>query len=617
MSADGKVVTWGNSVAATPNNASHFYDVWDPALGTGAGSHERTANPHDKLFCSGQYVSPTTGEILTFGGTKYPGGSAQLGSFDPSTLTLNDVQDPMQYPRWYPTSTVLQDNRALIQGGTDIDFDGTPQVTPELYTPGTGWKTLTGASRADIYGDAGGISRWYYPRTWVQPDGQIFVINQDQMYYVDVDGNNGTGRIHNVQAWARARGVGSSAVMYAPGKILHVGGHTTSGGQASNQATVVDVTGGSPVVTPTSSMQFRREWHNATVLPDGRVLATGGSGTINEEVDVAHQPEIWDPATGNWRTLRSSATPRLYHSTSILLPDASILTAGGGEPGPQDHLSAEIFYPPYLYAGNGSPAARPAWAASPTVVPYNMQFTGVLTSAAPISRVTMVKTGSVTHSFDMEQRFIELRFSQSGSAVTIDSPANANLATPGHYMLYAIDANGVPSTAQIVRIESNVSTPNDPTPPPGWPNDPTPPPGTPVSDPPGAPTGQPSVEPPVAYVPPKLKITTRAPRVTRSGRNVTYRFNVTNRGPGRATKVTLGARLPKNWKLTRSNRRTAKFRKGKLIWRAGSIRVRTTKSVVVRFRVPKKARGRARVTAIVKGKNTVRALQRRTIRFRG
>ena len=608
VSADGKVVTWGNSTAAPPNNANHYYDVWDPSLGTGSGSHVRTANPHDKIFCSGQYVSPTTGEILTFGGTKYPGGSAQLGSFDPETLTLNDVEDPMAYPRWYPTATVLQDNRALLQGGTDVDFDGTPQITPELYTPGTGWKTLTGASRADIYGDAGGISRWYYPRTWVQPDGRIFVINQDQMYYVDVDGNNGTGRIHNVQPWTRARGVGSTAVMYAPGKILHLGGHTTGGGQASNQATVVDVTSGSPVVTPTSSMQYRREWHNATVLPDGKVLVTGGSGTINEEVAVAYQPEVWDPETGNWTTLGASVTPRLYHSTAILLPDASVLTAGGGDPGPRDHTSAEIFYPPYLYRGNGSPASRPAWSAAPTEVPYDAAFDAYLTNGSPISRVTMVKTGSVTHSFDMEQRFIELEFTQSGGTVTVESPPNPNVATPGHYMLYALDANGTPSVAQMVRVAGDIDAPNAPTSPPGIPN-----------TPPVTPTAAPGPTPPSGntYKHPRLRVTTRGPKSTRRGRKVTYRFNVNNRGPGRATKVTLAARVPKSWKLIKRNRKAVRYRKGRLIWRAGSVKVRKRKFVVVKFRVPRSARGgRVRITAAAKGKNTGRALRRRSLKIR-
>ena len=33
-----------------------------------------------------------------------------------------------------------------------------------------------------------------------------------------------------------------------------------------------------------------------------------------------------------------------------------------------------------------------------------------------IARVTLIKTGSVTHSFNMEQRFIELPFSRSGTS---------------------------------------------------------------------------------------------------------------------------------------------------------------------------------------------------------
>jgi NADPH-dependent ferric siderophore reductase len=52
----------------------------------------------------------------------------------------------------------------------------------------------------------------------------------------------------------------------------------------------------------------------------------------------------------------------------------------------------------------------------------------------------------------MNQRMNYLSFSANGSTLTVTAPANANLAPPGHYLLFVVDANGVPSVARIVRI---------------------------------------------------------------------------------------------------------------------------------------------------------------------
>jgi NADPH-dependent ferric siderophore reductase len=52
----------------------------------------------------------------------------------------------------------------------------------------------------------------------------------------------------------------------------------------------------------------------------------------------------------------------------------------------------------------------------------------------------------------MEQRFLELAFTREGNTLTVRAPANANLATPGRYMLFVIDAQGVPSVARLVSI---------------------------------------------------------------------------------------------------------------------------------------------------------------------
>ena len=79
----------------------------------------------------------------------------------------------------------------------------------------------------------------------------------------------------------------------------------------------------------------------------------------NAATGVAYTSEIFDPATNSWSTGATATRMRLYHSTSLLLPDATVITMGGGTPGPETNLNAEIYYPPYLFDGDGT-ASRAA-----------------------------------------------------------------------------------------------------------------------------------------------------------------------------------------------------------------------------------------------------------------
>jgi hypothetical protein len=158
------------------------------------------------------------------------------------------------------------------------------------------------------------------------------------------------------------------SVMFAPFKVLTV--------RADKRAQVVDISSFPPVVTDVANLNYDRIWGNATVLPDGKILVTGGSGVINELTNVAYQSEIFDPAIGTWTLGASASIPRLYHSATLLLPDGSVLTGGGGAAGPVSELNGEIYYPAYLYAqdGSGNPAPRPQIVSAPSTLQLNHNF---------------------------------------------------------------------------------------------------------------------------------------------------------------------------------------------------------------------------------------------------
>jgi WD40 repeat protein len=198
-------------------------------------------------------------------------------------------------------------------------------------------------------------------------------------------------------------------------------------------------------------MAYARRHLNATILPDGTVLVTGGtSGTgFSDEASAVHAAELWDPNTGKWSTLASNSVIRVYHSTSLLLPDGRVLHTGSGDAaGNANHFDAELFYPPYLYKGT-----RPYISQGPSTVNYTETFFVGTADPAAIARVTWIRLGSVTHAFDSNQRFNELTFVPAPGGLNVTAPASPNLAPPGHYMLFILNRNGVPSSARIIRIK--------------------------------------------------------------------------------------------------------------------------------------------------------------------
>ncbi len=461
-------------------------DVWDPAqprtlANVNAGLVANTT--YTDLFCSMQVQNPHTRATMTVGGDDGLGGNAPndaaIGVTSYSTNNGLQNEAPMNFPRWYPTGTTMPNGDIVVQGGTLRGGPGGPGVlTPEIYTPdeGTGWKTLDGATSSAAYGDGGADhpgadeNRWWYPRAFVAPgSGTLFNITGTQMYELDPAGNGGEGEltlrgtlpaaIANQGGLGNPVGATSTATMYRPGKILQVGGGwwANGGGPAGARAGfTVDITGGtaSPVITATDPMKYQRHWATSTVLPDGDVLVTGGGRENNGGGGYATNAEIWDPETGDWtEVVVPHEHARLYHSAALLLPDGRVMIGGGGAPGPRNYTDVEYYSPSYLFDGE-EPAVRPEIDA-PNRIGYDGTF-GVETTGA-VSRVTLVRNGSVTHGFNNDQSFQDLEFTQSGTGeLTVTAPQDGTYAPPGSYMLFVFDADGTPSVAKILDIDPEV-----------------------------------------------------------------------------------------------------------------------------------------------------------------
>jgi len=315
--------------------------------------------------------------------------------------------------------------------------DGAEVETPEVWT-GSGWRALTGANQALPY----------YPRAFVAPNGLVFYAGElPQTSYLDP---RGTGAWVPVATSKYGRRDYGSAVMYQPGRILIVGGSDPPDGPPTSTAEVIDLTSVAPAWRYTRSMAHARRQFNATLLPDGSVLATGGTSAagFSDPAGAVHTAEVWNAGTEVWTPLAANRVTRVYHSTTLLLPDGRVLHSGSGDGVdlPRE-LTAEIFSPPYLFRG-----PRPGIDDAPEAVAYGETFFVGTADGPRVVRATLIRLGSVTHGFDQNQRFLELSLQRAAGGLTVTAPASRSLAPPGHYLLFILDAHGVPSVGRILRI---------------------------------------------------------------------------------------------------------------------------------------------------------------------
>ncbi len=449
---DQRVLTYGSTELSgqTIQSGSFQYDVWDISAGLSGGHLTLPNVTATDLFCSSQLVLPEGGGVFIAGGDVWNTSTQRvLNSANPNTNYFNFTdntltrQNNMNRGRWYSTSTALPNGEVYIQGGSS----GTDR--PEVRRTNGTFRLLSQANTSGL--------NFMYPRNWVAPDGLIFGYDSSgKMYKVNPAGT-GTYTLLPTTLTG-SKGNDSSAAMYRPGRILQFGGN-------SNQAQIIDITGASPVVTSTGNLALKRLLVNATVLADGRVLATGGSGVWNSLTGATNYAEIWNPSTGVWTKHALGDRTRLYHSMALLLPDASVMVGGGGANSPtsslpQNNKNIEIYYPPYLYGPGGGLAARPTLTNIQSTLNIGETFPLDFGGSGPISRVALVRTGSVTHSWNMDQRFVEATFTvASGSRIMVQAPTKAADAPPGFYMLFALNPAGVPSVSRMVQIPV-AATPN-------------------------------------------------------------------------------------------------------------------------------------------------------------
>jgi hypothetical protein len=380
----------------------------------------------------------------------------------------------MNAGRWYPTATVLANGDLLVEAGT-IDIPQDVNRLSQVWQIASGtWRDLTTAE-----GQHGRFPTWanYYPFMYQAGNGKVFCAGPQQMArWLDI---SGTGSWQDVdESSLLYRDYGTSA-LYADGKILITGGNppeiytttsilgTTATIYPSRVTELIDINDPNPTWRQSSPMHSGRRHATATLLPDGKVLVTGGSSApgFNTQSGAVKWAEVWDPVTEEWRVLASAQRYNGYHCNALLLPDGRVVTTGGGHPNPADapdagaapyfgaEPSAEFYYPYYLFNG-----PRPTITSAPSSVTYGENFYVETPDATNVAKISWIRLGNTTHAFNQNQRINFLSFTNSADGLWCSAPDNPYLCTPGHYMMFLLNSNGVPSVSSIVRIAMGIQS---------------------------------------------------------------------------------------------------------------------------------------------------------------
>ena len=444
---DGKVLFWSayDRYAFGGSSGQTYTALFNPS--TNQTTEKLVTETGHDMFCPGTTML-SDGRLLVNGGSNAE--VTSLYNFSNNTWTRDAT---VNIPRGYNSTVTLSNGSAFTLGGSWSGGQGGKHG--EVWTSGSGWRRPANTLVDPIIGYEDIYRSDNHSWLFSSDNGRVFYAGPgNRMQWYDTNGNGSV-------TFAGNRGddtysQNGNAVMFAPGKILKAGGAAAYERQPANpRSYVIDINGG-VTTKAVGSLSYARAFANAVVLADGGVMIVGGmpNPVVFSDTNAVLTPELWSPRTEQWTQLANHQIARTYHSVALLLPDGRVLAGGGGLCGGcgVNHPDAEIFSPPYLFTSSGGLASRPVISTAPTSVGYGQTFNVTLASGRWASGFHLVRLSSLTHSVNNDQRFISLDYGGGAGNYTLTAPANSGIAPGGYYMLFALDSQGVPSVAKIIRL---------------------------------------------------------------------------------------------------------------------------------------------------------------------
>ena len=481
-------------------------DIWDLNKGFEEESHEILMKPLVwDAFCSIVRVINDK-EVLILGGNKEPkiNGPDSQKDFVKYDLEKNEFQklESFSHPRWY--ASIVRDgfDNYYIFGGMDI-VNKTYSDIPEKITVDTNgvYKVndviLPKEQTFDFFSNKD-ADEWNYPKSFLLSNGMIFGISYNKLWLFDpkekklykvgeiklnssennsirilandeleTDSHllmfnenhkkkNPDGRKMTILNMSAPVGTTASALMIKKDKILIIGGKQQSiksEFMSSNEMMEIDLSNPfQPVIKKLKAMNYPRSNGNAIILPNGKIFSVGGTALNDRDFSVFN-PEIYDPKLNEWKILSPIKFRRNYHSTALLLPNGTILLAGG------DVWNAELYYPPYLFEkdwdGKTKIAERPEIVSISLskITKQNKNLQIKTNKIDSIKKITLLSTGAATHAQGSEPKYIEIDFEKKmNNLIELSIPDNKNILQNGTYLLFLVDNSDTPSIGKILTL---------------------------------------------------------------------------------------------------------------------------------------------------------------------
>lgn len=461
--------------------------------------------PTSDVFCSG-HAMLEDGRLLVAGGTQtfdtqspplhheHFSGLDHTWTFDPEPKPGKPhwvMRQHMHGGRWYPTLLTLYDGSVLALSGHPEVSDPIRHQnnTMELWF-GDGWERLGETDDIDIRtgpvapGEPA-VTGYLYPRIFSGPARDVFSATPVAFEPGE------TGQIPRASAsWSITGGLdwkrnarppsgappgdpwGWYAGYNTPAALLPLRQEADfrfqvllagEWGDASSWITDLG-TPDTPILRPQWQRLGRRgpgvrprarlNGH-LVLLPSGQVLLCGGEAEYGKDAQAVGEPELLTRKNGDWEweegPCAAASVPRCYHSTALLMPDGRVFTGGGNRNGERGgvetrHLQLEIYEPWYVCR------PRPRLLNVPARIRYGQTLKVDVRGPGPIARLVLIRCGSTTHSFNSDQRSIELIADQVDPGRYAATVPASIVAVPGHYLLFARTEELVPSKGVFIHI---------------------------------------------------------------------------------------------------------------------------------------------------------------------
>jgi hypothetical protein len=429
------------------------------------------------LFCAG-HCWLGDGRLLVAAGQSWNwitqgiwGADHDVHTFDPRSRAWTRHAN-MPAGRYYPTCVTLADGNGFIIGGawTRVPVN---RVNHEAET--FAWRTGTLSARIPFNP---GFIEELYPFVQLIPNGSaqgllwVHSGKRGRLYspatatWLPATFETTGGGLRNYPKQGAAVMLPLLQEQGFRTRVLLVGGGTSTDA-ATNIAQIFDFNPAVPEQSgyrePNGGRQgFARFMSDAVLLADGTVLVCAGSaeGGADHSHGAVLDAEIFDPVAETFRTTARINHQRMYHASAVLLPSGRVALAGHTEHWNPDHVfedkSIDVYTPDYLIG-----RVRPRLTSVAERLAYGELAEIVTPDAAKVVRVAFVRASTVTHSNNMDQRWVGLTIvSRAADRVRVRIPEERPVMPPGPYMVFVIDAAGTPSIARFTFIDPVRAAPN-------------------------------------------------------------------------------------------------------------------------------------------------------------